>query len=177
MITRKTKLDTVFVLEPEPFADERGLFARAWSESELAALGVASRFVEGNFSYNHKRGTLRGMHFQAAPHGQAKLVRCTRGSIFDVGIDLRPGSPTFKQWVGVELSAANRLMLYLAGDVAHGYLTLEENTEVHYQVSEVYVPDANRGFRWNDPAFGIVWPETGSLVINDRDRSYADFVE
>jgi len=175
MILNKTNLAGIFILEPERFDDERGFFARAWSESELAARGVESKFIEGNISFNQHRGTLRGMHYQAAPFGQAKLVRCTRGAMFDVGIDMRPQSPTFKQWLGVELSAQNRLMLYLPGDFAHGYLTLEDETEVHYQVSQVYVPRANRGVRWDDPAFGIEWPATEELVINERDQNYPNF--
>jgi dTDP-4-dehydrorhamnose 3,5-epimerase len=175
MILKETNLSGVFILEPKRFDDERGFFAPAWSEIELANRGVESRFIEGNISYNHHRGTLRGVHYQAAPFGQAKLVRCTRGSMFDVGIDLRPHSPTFKQWVGVELSAENRLMLYLPGDFAHGYLTLEDQTEVYYQVSQVYVPEANRGVLWDDPAFAIEWPRTEELTINERDRTFLPF--
>ena len=175
MILTETRLRGVFIIEPHRFDDERGFFARAWSETELAARGVENRFIEGNISFNQRRGTLRGMHYQAAPFGQAKLVRCTRGAMFDVGIDLRPQSPTFKQWLGVELSAQNRLMLYLPGDFAHGYLTLEDETEVHYQVSQVYVPNANSGVRWDDPAFGIEWPAIEELVINERDQNYPNF--
>jgi dTDP-4-dehydrorhamnose 3,5-epimerase len=175
MIIRETKLKGAFIIEPERFEDERGFFARMWSEGELAALGSDARFIEGNISFNLRRGTLRGMHYQAAPHGQAKLVRCTRGAIFDVGVDLRPGSPTFGQWVGVELTAHNRLALYLPGDFGHGYLTLEDDTEVYYQVTGAYAPQSARGFCWNDPAFRIVWPDTGELIINGRDREYPDF--
>jgi len=175
MIVNNTSIEGVFVLELERFEDERGFFANAWSEKELAALGVESRFVEGNVSFNQRRGTLRGMHYQAAPYGQAKLVRCTRGSIYDVGVDLREDSEAFKQWVGVELSAENRLMLYLPGDFAHGYLSLEDDTEVHYQVTRVYSPESARGFRWDDPAFGIQWPPLDALKINKRDRDYPDF--
>lgn len=175
MIVNNTSIEGVFVLELERFQDERGFFANAWSEKELDALGVESRFVEGNVSFNNKRGTLRGMHYQAEPYGQAKLVRCTRGSIYDVGVDLREDSKTFKQWVGVELSAENRLMLYLPGDFAHGYLSLEDNTEVHYQVTGIYSPESARGFRWDDPAFGIQWPPLDAVNINKRDREYPDF--
>ena len=175
MIASQTKLNGVYVIEPERFEDERGFFARAWSTAELAALGVAGQFVEANVSYNHQRGTLRGLHWQATPHGQAKLVSCTRGSIFDVGVDLRPNSPTYKQWMGIELSAANRLMLYLPDGFAHGYLTLEDDSEVLYLVTSGYVPDSGGGARWNDPAFGIRWPDVGQLIVNERDRNYPDF--
>jgi dTDP-4-dehydrorhamnose 3,5-epimerase len=175
MITKPTKLSAAFIIEPELFKDERGFFARCWSEQELAALGVEGRFIESNVSFNKDAGTLRGMHYQAAPYGQAKLVRCTRGSIYDVGVDLREDSETFKQWVGVELSAENRLMLYLPGYFAHGYLSLENNTEVHYQVTAVYAPEFSRGFRWNDPSFGIQWPALDALQLNERDREYPDF--
>lgn len=175
MIARATKLPGAFILEPEMFADERGFFARVWSEQELATLGVEGRFIEANISFNKQAGTLRGMHYQAAPFGQAKLVRCTRGSIYDVGIDLREDSATFKQWVGLELSAENRLMLYLPGDFGHGYLTLENDAEVHYQVTKAYAPEYARGFRWDDSAFQIQWPAVASLNINKRDREYPKF--
>jgi dTDP-4-dehydrorhamnose 3,5-epimerase len=175
MIAKATKLPRAFIIEPEQFKDDRGFFARAWSVRELNALGLHGRFIEGHISFNNQAGTLRGMHYQAEPHGQAKLVRCTRGKIYDVGVDLREDSETFKQWVGVELSAENRLMLYLPGNFAHGYLTLEDDTEVHYQVTKAYAPEYARGFRWNDPTFGIQWPVVDSLKINKRDREYPDF--
>ena len=175
MIASETKLNGVYLIEPERFEDERGFFARAWSTAELSALGVAGQFIEANVSYNHQRGTLRGLHWQAPPHGQAKLVGCTRGSIFDVGVDLRPDSPTYKQWLGIELSSANRLMLYLPDGFAHGYLTLEDDTEVLYLVTSGYAPASGLGTRWNDPAFGIRWPDVGQLIVNERDRSYPDF--
>lgn len=171
----ETKLRGAYIIEPERFEDERGFFARAWSEKEFAEAGINAHFIEGNLSFNRKRGSLRGMHYQAAPHGQAKLVRCTRGAIFDVGVDLRPDSPTFKQWIGVELTAENRRLFFIPGDFAHGYLTLEENTEVAYQVTGAYVPESSRGFRWNDPNFGIEWPDVGELVMNERDRTYPPF--
>lgn len=175
MIVKQTHLSGAFIVEPEKLEDERGYFAKAWSENEFSALGVTERFVEGNISFNKKRGTLRGMHYQAAPYGQGKLVRCTRGAIYDVGVDLRFGSATFGKWVGQELSAHNGRMLYLPGDFAHGYLTLEDETEVYYQVTAVYVPESSRGFRWNDPAFQIQWPELEELHINKRDREYPDY--
>ena len=175
MIVKNTTLEGVLVIEPERFEDERGFFARAWSEKDLAEFGVESKFVEGNISFNNKRGTLRGMHYQGAPHEQAKLVRCTRGSIYDVAVDLRPRSPTFGQWLGIELTAGNRRLLYLPGDFGHGYLTLEDETEVYYQVTAAYAPESSRGFRWNDPAFGMEWPKVDELLINQRDRTYPDF--
>ncbi|MEP6569272.1 MAG: dTDP-4-dehydrorhamnose 3,5-epimerase [Acidobacteriota bacterium] len=171
----QTKLQGAFILEPELFPDERGFFARAWTEQELRACGVASRFVEGNLSFNRQAGTLRGMHYQAHPHGQAKLVRCVRGSIYDVGVDLRKDSETFGEWVGVELSAENRIMLYLPGDFGHGYLTLTADTEVHYQVTAPWAPEYSRGFRWNDPAFNLEWPKVDKLIVNKRDLEYSDF--
>jgi dTDP-4-dehydrorhamnose 3,5-epimerase len=161
-------------VEPKKFEDKRGFFAHSWSQREFAERGLDSRLAECSISFNRKRGTLRGMHYQAAPHGQVKLVRCTMGSIYDVIIDLRAGSPTFKRWIGVELTAANRLMLYVPKDFAHGFQTLDDSTEVFYQMSDVYVPESGRGVRWNDPAFGVSWPGAG-VVINERDGTYPDF--
>ena len=175
MIAKVTRLSGVFLIEPEAFEDERGFFARSWSEQEFTALGVDGRFVEGNVSYNKKAGTLRGMHYQTAPYGQAKLVRCTRGAIYDVAVDLRPTSATYKQWVGVELNAENRSMLYLPGECAHGYQTLTDDTEVFYMVSGSYQPASSSGFRWNDPAFEIQWPDVEERTVIQRDQDYPDF--
>ena len=175
MIATQTKLNGAYIIEPERFEDERGFFARAWSATELAAVGAVGKFVEANLAFNHKRGTLRGLHWQAAPHGQAKLVRCTRGSVFDVGVDLRPDSTTYGQWTSVELSAANRLMLYVPEGFAHGYLTLEDDSEVLYLVTGDYEPASGRGARWNDPAFGIRWPDVDQVIVNERDSNYPDF--
>ena len=174
MIFKETKLHGAFIIEPDKFEDERGFFAHSWSEKVFAERGLDSHMVECSISFNRKRGTLRGMHYQAPPHGQVKLVRCTMGSIYDVIIDLRPRSPTFKQWMGVELTAQNRLMLYIPKDFAHGFQTLEDDTEVSYQMSDPYASESGRGVRWNDNAFNIAWPGMVS-VINERDRSYADF--
>jgi dTDP-4-dehydrorhamnose 3,5-epimerase len=171
----QTELEGVFLIEPARFEDERGFLAPSFSLCEFENLGLNGRFVENNISYNHRRGTLRGLHYQAAPHGQAKLVRCTRGSILDVAVDLRPESPTFRKWVGNTLSAENLLMMYLPNAVAHGFQSLEDKTEVFYQVSEFYRPDASRGLRWNDPAFGIEWPLPDEPIILARDSSYPDF--
>ncbi len=175
MIAQATKLCGAFIIEPEKFEDERGFFARLWSDQEFQALGVEGRFIESNMSFNATAGTLRGMHYQAPPFAQAKLVRCTQGSIYDVGVDLRRHSETFGQWIGIELSAANRLMLYVPGGFGHGYLSLTDNTEVHYQVTAAYAPEFAKGFRWNDPAFNIEWPPLVKLNINARDREYPDF--
>lgn len=174
MIFQETKLAGAFVIELEKFEDDRGFFARSWSEREFAERGLEPHLAECNVSFNAKRGTLRGMHYQASPHGQAKLVRCTIGSIFDVIVDLRPESSTFKQWTSVELTARNHRMLYVPKDFAHGFQTLEDDTEVFYQMSHPYAAPAGRGVRWNDPAFGIAWPE-GERTIIERDQTFPDF--
>jgi dTDP-4-dehydrorhamnose 3,5-epimerase len=174
MIFERTDVDGVWVVEPERFEDERGFFARIWDTAEFAQRGMNAGLVQSSISFNGRRGTLRGMHYQAPPHEEAKLVRCTSGAIFDVALDLRAESPTYLRWHGVELSAANRLALYVPEGCAHGFLTLTDDSEVHYLISEFWTPDAGRGVRWNDPAFGIAWPGD-VVVVNDRDRTYPDF--
>jgi dTDP-4-dehydrorhamnose 3,5-epimerase len=169
-----TRLQDAHIIEIEKLADKRGFFARSWCQKEFERHGLVSIMVQANLSHNKKKGTLRGMHYQRAPYEEVKLVRCTRGSIYDVIIDLRPDSPTYKQWIGVELTADGYKMLYVPGGFAHGFLTLEDDTEVTYQVSQFYTPGAEGGVRWNDPAFGIVWP--GEVqVISDKDRSWPDY--
>jgi dTDP-4-dehydrorhamnose 3,5-epimerase len=175
MIFTETKLRGVYVLEPQRFVDERGFFAPAFSAKEFAERGMASEFVESNISYSKSCGTIRGMHYQATPYGQAKLVRCTRGAVYDVAVDLRRDSPTYREWVGVELTAENRRMLYLPGDCGHGFQTLVDDTEVFYMVSQPYVPESGRGFRWDDPAFSIEWPDVGNRVLLKRDQEYPDY--
>jgi len=175
IIFKETKLKGAYLIEPEKFEDQRGFFARSFSDQEFSDRGLSANFVEAGISFNLRRHTVRGMHFQAAPHAQAKLVRCTRGAIFDALIDLRPESPTYKQWFAHELTAENRLMLYIPEGFAHGFQTLAEETEVFYQLSERYTPASERGVRWNDPVFGIEWPETETIIINERDRTYPDF--
>ncbi|HEX8181187.1 MAG TPA: dTDP-4-dehydrorhamnose 3,5-epimerase [Pyrinomonadaceae bacterium] len=177
MILLATKLPGAFLIEPERFADERGFLARAWSEREFAAQGLKLPCVECNISFNKRKGTLRGMHFQRAPHAQAKLIRCTRGALYDVIIDLRPDAPTYKQWLSVELSADNQRMLYVPEGFAHGFQTLADATELYYQMSAVYVPTAADGVRWDDPAFRITWPanDGDERIIIARDREYPDF--
>ena len=175
MINTETKLPGVYVIQPIRAEDERGFFAPSFSAREFADHGMASVFVENNISFSKHRGTLRGIHYQAAPYGQAKLVRCTLGAMFDVAVDLRPNSPTFKQWIGVELTAENLSMLYVPADCGHGFQTLSDNTEVFYMVSEVYIPESGRGWRWDDPAFGIEWPEVSARIMIERDERYPDF--
>lgn len=154
--------------------DQRGFFARTYCEREFESHGLKSRYVQCSVSFNRYKGTLRGMHFQVAPHEETKLIRCTRGSIYDVIVDLRPASATFKQYVGLVLSAANGRMLYVPEGFAHGFQTLEDNTEVFYQMSQFYAPEHGRGVRWNDPAFGIEWPADERIIL-DRDQAYPDF--
>jgi dTDP-4-dehydrorhamnose 3,5-epimerase len=170
----ETKLKGAFIIEPERLEDERGFFARSWCEREAAAYGLYPKWVQCNISFNKQKATLRGMHYQSAPFAEAKLIRCTMGAIYDVLIDLRPDSSTFKQWVAIELSAENRRMLYIPEGFAHGFLTLDDNTEIFYQMSQFHAPTHARGVRWNDPAFAIEWP-FDVRVISDKDRHYPDF--
>jgi dTDP-4-dehydrorhamnose 3,5-epimerase len=171
MIFTETKLRGAYIVEPELLEDERGFFARTWSREDFDARGLDSNLVQCNSSFNKQRGTLRGMHYQTAPHEEVKLVRCTAGAIYDVIIDLREDSPTRSQWHGVELSASNRLMVYIPKGFAHGFQTLADETEVFYQVSEYYHPESARGVRWDDPTFGIDWP-LGISVVSERDRAH-----
>ena len=175
MTFRETGITGAWVIEPERIEDERGFFARTWDTDEFARRGLNPALAQCSISYNRVCGTLRGMHYQAAPQEEAKLVRCTAGAVFDVVVDLRPESATFKSWYGLDLTPDNRLALYVPEGCAHGFLTLEDDSEVHYQISQFYAPTAARGIRWDDPAFGITWP--GEVVVmNDRDRAYPDFV-
>ena len=168
MIFTETKLKGAFIINIEPREDERGFFARSWDEDELKKHGLNARLAQCNISFNKKRGTLRGMHYQVAPFAEAKLVRCTMGAIYDVIIDLRPDSPTFRQWISVELSAENHCALYVPENFAHGFQTLADNTEVFYQMTEFYHRECARGVRWNDVAFEIVWPILDA-VISEND--------
>lgn len=171
----ETPLAGAWLIEPERFSDERGYFARTWCVREFAEHGLETRLVQASISQNACRHTLRGMHYQAAPHEEVKLVRCSRGAIYDVILDLRPGSPTLGQWFGVELSAANGRMLYVPGGLAHGFQTLADDSEVVYQMSEFHAPESARGVRWDDPAFGIAWPEADERILSARDRAYPDW--
>ena len=175
MIFIETRLKGAYIIEPERMEDERGFLARTWCQREFAAFGLDQRLVQCSFSFNKRKGTVRGMHYQIQPHGEAKLVRCTRGAIRDVVIDLRRDSPTSKQWVGVTLTSRNYRMLYVPEGFAHGFQTLVDNTEVFYQISEFHHPECARGIRWNDPAFGIAWP-MDVTVMSPKDRQYQDFV-
>jgi dTDP-4-dehydrorhamnose 3,5-epimerase len=174
MIFTTTRLPGVFIIDPELRPDERGFFTRTWCQREFAERGLNPRLVQCNLSGSKQRGTLRGLHYQAAPHAEAKVVSCPRGAIYDVVVDLRSDSPAFQSWVAVKLTAQNRRLLYIPEGCAHGFETLEDDAEVFYQMSEFYVPDAARGVRWNDPAFSIQWP-LPVTVISERDRSYEDF--
>ena len=174
MIFTETELKGAFLIEPDRKEDARGFFARTWCVEEFKAHGLDPRVVQCNISFNKKKGTLRGMHWQVAPHPEAKLVRCTMGALWDVIIDLRPASPTYQQHLGVELTPENRKMLFIPEGFAHGFQTLADNTEVFYQMSEFFAADCARGLRWNDPAFGIAWPP-GERIINERDNNYPDF--
>lgn len=172
----ESPLPGVWEVETELLPDERGWFARTFDAEEFAARGMSPVVAQCNVSYNARCGTLRGMHYQAAPHGEPKLVRCVRGAIFDVAVDLRRGSPTFCRWHGVELSAENHRGFYLPAGVAHGFQTLADDAEVHYQMGAPYAPDAARGVRWDDPAFAIRWPSLdGERVISEKDRTFRDF--
>jgi dTDP-4-dehydrorhamnose 3,5-epimerase len=175
MVFEKTTLEGAFLIKLQPIEDERGFFARSFCRKEFAAHGLNPNFVQCNVSFNSRRGTLRGMHYQSKPHEEAKLVRCLRGRIYDVIVDVRPGSPTFCRWFGTELGQDDRNMLYVPEGFAHGYLTLTDDAEVFYQVSEFYAPEAERAVRWNDPAFGVAWP-IAPVHISAKDRSHPDFV-
>ncbi|MEP7308707.1 MAG: dTDP-4-dehydrorhamnose 3,5-epimerase [Acidobacteriota bacterium] len=177
MTFKETSLKGAYEIELEVHSDERGFFARSYCSREFAEHGLNPCVVQCNVSYNGSRGTLRGMHYQAAPSGEAKLIRCARGALLDVIVDLRPESPTFRRWVAVELKGnpgEPSRMVYVPEGFAHGFQTLEDDTEVFYQMSEFFAPAAARGFRWNDPAFAIEWPEP-VRVISERDRGYPDF--
>lgn len=176
MIFQETKLAGVFEIYLEPNTDERGFFARTWCQEEFGDHGLNSKLVQCSVSLNSRKGTLRGVHYQSAPFAETKVVRCTSGAIYDVVLDLREQSPTFKQWFATVLSAENRHSVYIPEGCAHGFMTLKDGSEVLYQMSEFYHPEVGRGVRWNDPAFQIVWPADVE-VISERDRTYPDFVE
>lgn len=162
------------IIEPDLHADERGAFARTYCADEIRAHGLDARVAQCSTSFNRRAGTLRGLHYQRPPHAEVKLVRCTMGAIFDVAVDLRPESPTYCRWVGVELTAENRRALYVPEGCAHGFLTLVDGSEVFYQISSPYVAQAGTGVRWNDPAFGVQWPST-PIVMAERDADYPDY--
>ncbi|MFV9503996.1 MAG: dTDP-4-dehydrorhamnose 3,5-epimerase [Oscillochloridaceae bacterium umkhey_bin13] len=169
----ETKIPGAYIIELKPFVDERGAFMRSWCANEFAANGLAAQMVQANISSNRLRGTLRGMHYQHAPHAEAKLVRCTRGAVYDVALDLRPESPTYRQWTAVELDADTPRLFYIPEGCAHGFMTLADDTELMYQVSAFYAPGNEGGVRYDDPAFGIEWPLAVS-VISAKDQNWPD---
>jgi dTDP-4-dehydrorhamnose 3,5-epimerase len=169
------ELEGAYVIELEPYRDERGFFARTWCREEFAEHGLTPVVAQCSTSHNEHAGTLRGMHFQHPPHAEAKLVRCTRGAIFDVIVDLRPGSPTLARWAGVELTEERGNAIYVPEGFAHGFQTLTDDADVLYMISVSYAPDAASGVRWDDPAFGIEWPEAAERTISDRDRAWPDY--
>ncbi len=174
LIFTETRLKGAWIIEPEKLEDERGFFARTWCQREFTSRGLNPCLVQCSISFSPKKGTLRGMHFQIPPHEEAKLVRCTMGRIYDVIVDLRPDSPTFRRWIAAELTAENHKMLYAPEGFAHGFQTLADNTEVFYQMSEVYHAECARGVRWDDPAFCITWP-ADRRIISPRDAQHPDF--
>jgi len=174
LIFTPTTIPGVCVVDLAPNVDERGFFARSWCVDEFTRNGLEPRLVQCNVSFNRHRGTLRGLHYQADPHPEAKLVRCTRGAIYDVALDLRPGSPTYLRWFGVELTADNHRALFVPVGCAHGFQSLTDDSEVLYHMSEVYHADLARGVRWNDPAFGITWP-LPDPILSPKDAAYPDF--
>lgn len=175
MLFQPTSLAGAYVIDLHKLEDERGFFARSWCVQEFAEHGLETRLVQCNVSLSKVQGTVRGMHYQAEPFAETKLVRCTRGAIYDVIVDLRPASPTFLHWFGVTLSAENRTMLYVPQGFAHGFQTLADQTEVFYQMSEFYAPEAARGLRWDDPKVQVQWP-LPITVMALKDQSYPDFV-
>jgi dTDP-4-dehydrorhamnose 3,5-epimerase len=171
MIFQETPLSGAYVIEPERINDNRGFFARVWCKKELSQLGLTSELVQSNIGFNLCKGTLRGLHFQKPPYAETKILRCTRGAIFDVIVDLRTTSPTYKDWFGVELSDENCRMIYVPEGFAQGYVTLADHTEINYHTSEVFTPAAAFGVRFDDPAFGIQWP-VAAAVISEQDRNW-----
>jgi dTDP-4-dehydrorhamnose 3,5-epimerase len=176
MIFKKTKLKGVFIIELEKHEDERGYFARVWCKNELKVNGLNSNLAQANTALSLQKGTLRGIHYQIAPYEETKIIRCIRGAVFDVVIDLRPNSITYCEWFGVKLSSDNHTMLYVPEGFAHGYQTLENYSEVFYLVSQIYTPGAEKGVRWDDPVFNIKWPEMSDLVISEKDKNWPDYL-
>jgi dTDP-4-dehydrorhamnose 3,5-epimerase len=175
VIFKETKLRGAYIIEATPIKDDRGFFSRAWCKREFEEHGLDSNIVQCNISYNLKKGTLRGMHYQKNPYSETKYIRCIKGSLYDVIIDLRENSNTYGQWIGVELTEENKKALYIPKGFAHGFQTLEDNTYVYYQVTEYYTSEAEGGVRWNDPQFNIIWPIKEPIVISSKDSSWPLF--
>ncbi|MGG7178601.1 dTDP-4-dehydrorhamnose 3,5-epimerase [Clostridium paraputrificum] len=173
----ETRLKGSYIVSMEKIGDSRGSFSRAWCKREMESYGLDADILQCNMSYNAKAGTLRGMHFQKEPFSETKYIRCIKGSFYDVIIDLREDSPTFAQWIGVELSEKNGKALYVPKGFAHGYLTLEDNTIAYYQVTEFYNKESESGVRWNDKKFNIEWPLINELIISEKDRKWPLFQE
>lgn len=176
MIFTETKIKGVYILEIKKLGDERGFFGRSWCRNEMEAHGLNPDVVQANTSFSHHKGTLRGMHYQKHPFEETKLIRCTKGAIYDVVIDLRPDSSTYRNWFGIELSENNYKMLYVPEKFAHGFITLQDNCEVSYLVTQFYTPGSEAGLRWNDPQFGITWP-LEVKVISEKDNNFPNFEE
>jgi dTDP-4-dehydrorhamnose 3,5-epimerase len=174
MLFHETDVDGAYIIEPRRIGDHRGFFARLWCERELAEMGLNTNIAQTNIGVSNRRGTLRGLHYQKDPDAEVKIVRCPRGCVFDVIVDLREGSPTYRRWYGVELSAANALAIYVPEGVAQGYMTLEDDSEIYYHTSAFYAPESATGVRYDDPAFGIEWP-LPVAVISEQDESWPDF--
>ncbi len=177
MFFQSTPIDGLYTVDPDRHSDERGYFARAWCVNEFSEEGLTAGFVQGSISYNIRAHTLRGMHYQTEPHGETKLIRCERGAIYDVILDLRPGSDTYLQWKAFELNPENGRQLYVAPGLAHGFQTLTDDTVVGYQIDTFHQPDHATGVRWDDPAFAIEWPDAGERIMSDKDRSWPDYIE
>lgn len=172
-----TSLNGAYLIEHEPFCDERGFFSRSFCINEFHKNGLECFYMQTNLSYNEKKGTLRGMHFQKTPYEETKIVSCIKGSLYDVIVDLRPDSSSFKKWASFVLSGDNPASLYIPKGFAHGFMTLENDTFIHYSMSQIYMPDFATGIRWNDPAFAIDWPTIDNITISDKDKNYPDFIE
>ena len=171
MIFTETGLPGAYVIEPKLLNDQRGFFARVWCRNELLQHGLSGELVQSNIGFSYRKGTVRGLHFQRVPHAEAKIVRCTRGAVFDVIVDLRPDSPTYRRWFGAPLTPENRKMMYVPEGMATGYMTLEDETEVNYHTSQFFAPESAFGVRFDDPAFGIEWP-LEATVVSDQDRGW-----
>lgn len=171
----ETKIRSVFIINPEKNEDKRGYFARCYCEKEFASHGISTKIAQANTAYNRNKNTIRGLHFQIEPHAEHKLICCVKGRLWDVILDLRHDSPTFKQWMGIELSEYNPTMLFVPAGCAHGYQTLDDDTVIFYMVSDFYSPDHENGVRWNDPAFNIEWKERNNIIISDKDKNWPDF--
>jgi dTDP-4-dehydrorhamnose 3,5-epimerase len=172
----ETEVNGAYIIELDKIGDDRGFFARVWCKDEFEKRDLDADFVQANKSYSKDKGTIRGLHYQTAPHSEAKLMSCTRGKIFDVIVDLRPDSPSYKRWTGFELSAENRKMFYVPQGCAHAYQTLEDDSEVFYPTTNFYNQKAERGVRWNDPLFNIEWPINEDLIISDKDKNWPDYI-